>query len=69
MVPVLVCFLPLPQVLLFVGIIHWFGNVWKMLLFPSGKRWELIGLFGGSGLLMTTIGGPHTRVRRPRGLS
>jgi uncharacterized protein len=33
MVPVLASFLALPQVLLLVGVIHWFGNLWKMLLF------------------------------------
>jgi len=46
MVPVLASFLPLPQVLLLVGIIHRFGDIWKMALFRSGVRWRLIGLFG-----------------------
>jgi len=35
MVPILLFFLPLPQTLLLVGIIHWFGDIWKM--FFSGK--------------------------------
>lgn len=46
MVPVLSFFFPLPIVLLFVGIIHWFGDIWKMLLFREGIRWRLIFLFG-----------------------
>jgi uncharacterized membrane protein YfcA len=57
MVPVLAAFLPLPQVLLLVGVIHWFGDLWKMLLFRSGVRWKLILLFGGTGIVATVIGG------------
>jgi uncharacterized protein len=57
MVPALTPFLPLPQVLLLVGIIHWFGNLWKMLLFRSGARWRLILLFGLPGLAATVAGG------------
>ena len=38
MVPVLVSFLSLPQTLLLVGIVHWFGDIWKMLLFRQGVR-------------------------------
>ena len=49
MVPVLVMFYPLPQALLLVGIIHWFGDIWKMLLFRSGVRWRLVLLFGVPG--------------------
>ncbi len=56
MVPALVPFFSLPQVLLLVGIIHWFGNIWKMLLFRSGARWPLILLFGIPGLAATVIG-------------
>ena len=57
MVPLLVAFLPLPQVLLLVGVIHWFGDIWKMLLFRSGVQWKLILLFGGTGIVATVIGG------------
>jgi uncharacterized membrane protein YfcA len=57
MVPVLAAFLPLPQVLLLVGIIHWFGDIWKMLLFRSGIRWKLILLFGVTGIAATVAGG------------
>jgi uncharacterized membrane protein YfcA len=57
MVPVLVAFLPLPQVLLLVGIIHWFGDIWKMLLFRSGIRWKLILLFGVTGIGASVAGG------------
>jgi uncharacterized membrane protein YfcA len=57
MVPVLVAFLPLPQVLLLVGIVHWFGDIWKILLFRSGIRWNLILLFGVTGIAATVAGG------------
>lgn len=57
MVPVLVGFLPLPQALLLVGIIHWFGDIWKMLLFKSGVRWRLVLLFGVPGIALTVLGG------------
>jgi uncharacterized protein len=46
MVPVLVSFIPLPQTLLLVGIVHWSGDIWKMLLFRQGVRWRLVLLFG-----------------------
>jgi len=51
MVPVLSLFLPLPIVLLFVGVIHWFGDIWKMLFFKKGFNWKLILLFGIPGII------------------
>lgn len=56
MVPALALFLPLPQTLLFVGVIHWFGDIWKMLFFFSGVRWRLLLFFGGSGVLASYLG-------------
>ncbi|HLG26045.1 MAG TPA: sulfite exporter TauE/SafE family protein, partial [Candidatus Gracilibacteria bacterium] len=57
MVPVLLNFMPLPQTLLLVGIIHWFGNVWKMLFFKSGIDWKLILGFGVPGIFAGVLGG------------
>lgn len=51
MVPVLSLFLPLPLVLLFVGVIHWSGDIWKMLFFKKGFNWKLILLFGIPGII------------------
>lgn len=45
-IPLLLFFFPLPQVLLFVGIIRWFVTIWKMILFHTGFRWEIILGFG-----------------------
>jgi uncharacterized membrane protein YfcA len=56
MIPVMVLFYPLAEALLFVGIIHWFGDVWKLLLFREGIRWKLILSFGIPGILATVVG-------------
>jgi len=56
MIPVMILFYPLPQTLLFVGVVHWFGDLWKLVLFREGIRWRLILAFGIPGILATTIG-------------
>ncbi len=56
MVPVLLLFLPLPETLLLVGVIHWFGDIWKMILFRKGFRWKLILLFGITGIIASYVG-------------
>lgn len=65
MVPMLVAFLPLPQVLLLVGVVQWFGDIWKMALFRGGVRWRLVVLFGATGIVAMVLGGPvELRSRR-----
>ncbi len=56
MVPALLLLYPLPQTLLFVGIIHWFGNIWKLVLFRKGFQWKLILSFGVTGIAATFLG-------------
>jgi uncharacterized membrane protein YfcA len=56
MVPVLVLFVPLPVTLLFVGIIHLCGDIWKILLFRSGFDWRLVLGFGCAGIIGSYIG-------------
>lgn len=56
MVPVLVMFFPLPVTLLLVGIIHWFGDIWKIALFRHGIRWPLWLAFGIPGVLFSFLG-------------
>lgn len=56
MVPVVALFFPLPQTLLFVGIIHLFGNVWKVILFRSGIRFKLIATFATPALVASIAG-------------
>jgi uncharacterized membrane protein YfcA len=56
MIPVMLLFYPVPQSLFFVGIIHFFGNVWKLLLFRKGVQWKLILSFGVPGIVATYLG-------------
>ena len=56
MVPILLLVYPVPQTLLFVGIIHWFGNLWKLLLFRRGLQWKLVLYFGLPGIATTYLG-------------
>ncbi len=56
MVPVLLLWYPLPETLLVVGVIHWFGNIWKITLFRMGFDLKLAALFGVPGVLLTWVG-------------
>lgn len=56
MVPVMALFVPLPVTLLFVGIIHLFGDIWKVLLFKRGLDWKLILRFGLPGIAASYLG-------------
>ncbi len=56
LVPALSLFLPLPQTLLVVGIVHAFGNLWKVLLFRSGIRWKILLGFGIPGIATSLWG-------------
>ena len=57
MVPFVLLFLPLPETLLLVGIIHWFGDLWKILLFKHGIDKKLLLYFGIPGIIAALIGG------------
>jgi len=56
LVPTLSLQFPLTETLLFVGIVHWFGDIWKMLFFKRGANWKLIILFGITGIIVSFIG-------------
>lgn len=56
MVPVMVMFVPVPVALLFVGVIHLCGDVWKILLFRSGLDWKLFLAFGLPGIAASYLG-------------
>jgi uncharacterized protein len=56
MIPVMVMFVPVPIALLFVGIIHLCGDIWKILLFRGGLDWKLIFGFGLSGIAASFFG-------------
>ncbi len=56
MTPLLLIFLPLPETVLLVGIIHIFGSLWQILLFREGIRWRLLFAFGAPGIITSFIG-------------
>ncbi|MFP4681078.1 MAG: sulfite exporter TauE/SafE family protein [Chitinispirillaceae bacterium] len=56
MVPVLLLFLPLSQTLLLVGVIHFFGDIWKVLFFRKGFDLKLIFTFGAAGIVLSFLG-------------
>jgi hypothetical protein len=56
MIPVMALFVPLPVTLLFVGVIHLAGDIWKVLLFKRGLDWKLILGFGLSGIAAGYLG-------------
>lgn len=56
MIPVMALFVPLPLALLFVGIIHLCGDIWKVVLFKRGLDWKLILGFGLSGIAASFLG-------------
>ncbi|MGD8353403.1 MAG: sulfite exporter TauE/SafE family protein [Pseudomonadota bacterium] len=60
MVAVLLMFYPLTQVLLLVAIIHWFDDLWKMILFRKGMRWLLIIGFAVPGVAASYAGARTT---------
>lgn len=56
MVAILLFFFPLGQVLLLVGIIHWFNDLWEVIMFRKGFHWRLVLTFGIPGLIMGIAG-------------
>jgi len=55
-VPVILFLYPLPAALLFVGIIHFTGDIWKVLFFKHGIRCNLILSFGLPGIIASYLG-------------
>jgi uncharacterized membrane protein YfcA len=56
MLPILVMFMPPIEAIFLVSIIHWFGNLWRIMLFKSGLNLKLFALFGISGLVASYAG-------------
>ena len=56
MVPILSLFMPIQLTLLVVGIIHWFGDIWKIILFRSKINWKILLFFGGFGIVASYFG-------------
>jgi uncharacterized membrane protein YfcA len=60
MVPIMLFFLPYAQALLFVGVVHWFGDVWKIFLFKKGLNWKILLAFGVPGVITAYLGATLT---------
>lgn len=56
MIPLMVFWFPIGETLIFVGILHWFEDLWKLLLFRSGINWRIVLLFTIPGILATLVG-------------
>src|SRR3989344_6736333 len=56
MLPILLLFIPYPVALLFVGIIHFFDDLWEIILFRRAVNWKLLLGFGVPGVIASTIG-------------
>jgi len=56
MIPVLLLRYPLPETLLFVAVIHLFGDIWKLWFFKEGVRWRIILPFAALGIPTTILG-------------
>ena len=67
MVPVMAAFYSLPQTLLFVGVIHLFGSLWKVLLFREGVSWKIIIAFGITAVAASFLGASIT-IKAPEAL-
>jgi hypothetical protein len=60
MVPIMLFFLPFAETLFFVGIVHWFGDVWKIFLFKKGLNWKILLAFGIPGIIAAYLGATLT---------
>lgn len=56
MTPILLFYLPFPETILLVCIIHWFHDVWKMGFFFHGIDWKLFLYFGIPTIIATFLG-------------
>lgn len=60
MVPIMLFFLSYPETLLFVGLVHWFGDVSKIFIFKKGLNWKILLAFGIPGVVMAYLGAALT---------
>ncbi|OGM33297.1 hypothetical protein A2803_05525 [Candidatus Woesebacteria bacterium RIFCSPHIGHO2_01_FULL_44_21] len=56
MLPILLLFIPYPVALLFVGIIHFFDDLWEIILFKRAANWKLLLGFGVPGIMASFAG-------------
>lgn len=56
MLPILITLIPTNQAILIVTIIHWFNDLWKLLLFRRGIDWSLLLWFGFPSVIASIFG-------------
>ena len=56
MLPIMLFFIPYPIALLFIGIIHFFDDLWEIILFRQGVNWKLLLSFGVPGVIASSLG-------------
>src|SRR3972149_469430 len=56
MLPIMLFFIPYPIALLLIGIIHFFDDLWEIILFRQGVNWKLLLSFGIPGVIGSFIG-------------
>lgn len=73
MLPVMLFFLPYEVALLLVGVIHFFDDLWEIILFRQAVNWKLLLTFGIPGAITSTLGAtlavsePHSLLARSLG--
>lgn|SRR3989344_2187008 len=60
LLPVLAIFYPFQEMLLFVGVLHLANDVWKVILFRDGLRWDVVARFGVAGAFAGVLGAELT---------
>lgn len=74
MLPIIILFLPFEVALFLVGIIHFFDDLWEIILFRQAVNWKLLLSFGIPGIITSFLGArlavsePHTILLRSFGI-
>ncbi len=56
MIPILINFISMPEALLLTGILHWFNDSWRLLLFKDGIWWKELMFSAVPGVIASLIG-------------
>lgn len=56
MLPIMLIFYPLPESLLFVGIVHFFNDLWEVTLYKHALNWRVFIYFGLPGVVASVVG-------------
>lgn len=62
MVPVLLFFMPVHEAILLAAIVHWFQNIWRLILFKQGFQAKIILDFAIAGAIAAYLGAKVTLV-------